>query len=74
MACGSCAGGEAARGDLRKGRGSGGTPSRSSAEDEMGDDRAGEEITVSSNSDPKTRPASKDAAKLLENSGSEIIA
>lgn len=53
---------------------SGGKPSRSSADDEMGDDRAGDEITVSSNSEPETRPASKDAAKLLENSGSEITA
>ena len=32
----------------------------------MGDDRAGEEMPASSNSDPETRPASKDAAKLLE--------
>lgn len=40
----------------------------------MGDDRAGEEMPASSNSDPETRPASKDAAKLLEKSGSETTA
>ena len=74
MPCGSRTGGEAASGDLRVGRGSGGMPRRSSADDEMGEDRAGEEMTVSSKSDPEIRPASKDAAKLLENSGSDMTA
>ena len=40
----------------------------------MGEESAGEEITVSSASDPEIRPASKEAAKLLEISGSDMKA
>lgn len=52
---------------------SGWTPRCSSA-DERGDERAGDERTVSSASDPDIKPASRDAAKLLEISGSETTA
>ena len=41
---------------------------------EMGDESAGEEMTVSSASEPVIKPASRDAAKLLEISGSETSA
>lgn len=40
----------------------------------MGDESAGEESTASSTSEPETSPASSEAAKLLEISGSDTNA
>lgn len=51
-----------------------GIPRNSSTDEEMGEDNAGEERMVSSMSEPEIGPASRDAAKLLEISGSETTA
>ena len=67
------AGGETEGRGLCLGCGSDGMPRCSSA-DEMGDDKVGEEMTVSSASEPEIMPASREAAKLLEISGSESTA
>ena len=74
MPCGSLAGGETDSRDLRLWRGCEGMPRCSSADDEIGEESAGEDMTVSSASEPDIRPASRDAAKLLEISGSETMA
>lgn len=46
----------------------------SSVEVEMGEESAGEDSTASSTSEPETSPASSEAAKLLEISGSDTNA
>ncbi len=74
MPCGSLAGGETDSLDLRLWRCCAGMPRCSSADDEMGEESAGEDITVSSASEPDIIPASRDAAKLLEISGSDTMA
>ena len=74
MPCGSRAGGDVDRRVLRMWRVSEGSPRCSSADEDMGDESAGEDRMVSSASEPEIRPASREAAKLLEISGSEMTA